>query len=251
VAVGAWDLTLRVLSAPDLIERLREPVAADVVPRSVILATLDDVDFVLVGLGDGKLTTFQFDATHGKLSDRKTMAVGTQPISLTPFSARGGAHVFACGDRPNVISASNKKLIISNVNMKVAPPPPVSSPPPPQDILVMSPFNAESFPDCLAVATDGALTLGNVDDIQKLHIRTVPLGEQPRRIAHVEGARAFVVLTVRSSIGDKGEEREEAFIKLLDDQTFEREREGGSVSCAAVIFIYLFIFMWFLCGFFL
>jgi DNA damage-binding protein 1 len=32
----------------------------------------------------------------------------------------------------------------------------------------------------LALANASALTIGTIDDIQKLHIRTVPLGESPR-----------------------------------------------------------------------
>ena len=34
----------------------------------------------------------------------------------------------------------------------------------------------------LAVASEGALTIGTIDEIQKLHIRTVPLGETPRYV---------------------------------------------------------------------
>ena len=30
------------------------------------------------------------------------------------------------------------------------------------------------------MASEGALTIGTIDEIQKLHIRTVPLGETPR-----------------------------------------------------------------------
>lgn len=32
----------------------------------------------------------------------------------------------------------------------------------------------------LALANDGTLTIGTIDEIQKLHIRTIPLGESPR-----------------------------------------------------------------------
>ena len=35
----------------------------------------------------------------------------------------------------------------------------------------MSPFNSESFPDSLALATENTLTIGTIDEIQKLHIR--------------------------------------------------------------------------------
>jgi DNA damage-binding protein 1 len=36
--------------------------------------------------------------------------------------------------------------------------------------------NSESFPDSLAISVENNLTIGTIDDIQKLHIRTVPLG---------------------------------------------------------------------------
>lgn len=45
----------------------------------------------------------------------------------------------------------------------------------------MCDFNCASFPDSLALVTEDSLTIGTVDDIQKLHIRSVPLGETPRR----------------------------------------------------------------------
>ena len=48
----------------------------------------------------------------------------------------------------------------------------------------MTSFSFKNSFDTLAIATDGSLLIGNIDDVQKLHIRTVSLGEQPRRIAH-------------------------------------------------------------------
>ena len=59
----------------------------------------------------------------------------------------------------------------------------------------MTPFNSSSFPDSLAIAKEAVLTIGSIDEVQKLHIRTVPLGEQPRRLCHLESARAFMVIT--------------------------------------------------------
>ncbi len=45
----------------------------------------------------------------------------------------------------------------------------------------MCPFNSESFPESLAIGTEESLKIGTIDSIQKLHIRTVPLGgEMPR-----------------------------------------------------------------------
>jgi DNA damage-binding protein 1 len=35
----------------------------------------------------------------------------------------------------------------------------------------MCPLNAEAYPDSLALATDSTVTIGTIDEIQKLHIR--------------------------------------------------------------------------------
>ncbi len=67
----------------------------------------------------------------------------------------------------------------------------------------VAPFNSAAFPDALAIAKEGVLTIGSIDEIQKLHIRTVPLGEQPRRLAHQEATRTFAVATA-PCVGARG-----------------------------------------------
>lgn len=49
----------------------------------------------------------------------------------------------------------------------------------------------------LALATESTVTIGTIDEIQKLHIRTVPLGETPRRIAYQEASKVCLWLVVR------------------------------------------------------
>eukprot|EP00731_Ephydatia_muelleri_P033595 Em0033g11a len=49
----------------------------------------------------------------------------------------------------------------------------------------------------LAVVDDHSLVIGSVDQIQMLHIQTVPLSETVRRIAHQESTHTFAVLTTR------------------------------------------------------
>lgn len=44
------------------------------------------------------------------------------------------------------------------------------------------------------------MTIGTIDEIQKLHIRTVPLGESPRRIAYQESTQTFGVITMRVDV---------------------------------------------------
>ncbi|AQK88922.1 DNA damage-binding protein 1a [Zea mays] len=205
-AVGMWtDISVRIFSLPDLELIRKENLGGEIVPRSVLLCTLEGVSYLLCALGDGNLFSFLLNASTGELTDRKKVTLGTQPISLRTFSSKGTTHVFASSDRPTVIYSSNKKLLYSNVNLK--------------EVNHMCPFNTAAFPDSLAIAKEGELSIGTIDDIQKLHIRTIPLNEQARRICHQEQSRtlAFCSFKYNQSV----EESETHLIRLLDHQTFE------------------------------
>eukprot|EP00960_Hanusia_phi_P003968 116510-Hanusia_phi.AAC.2 len=166
VAVGHWNLSLSMLRLPSLEVVCTETIGGDAIPRSLLLVTLEGVDYLLCALGDGYLFTFTIDASTAQIGERKKISLGTHPMILSKFMSRGATHVFAASDRPTVIYSNNRKLLFSNVNLK--------------EVTQMAPFNSEGFPDSLAIATETSLRIGVIDDIQKLHIRTVYLREQPR-----------------------------------------------------------------------
>lgn len=85
----------------------------------------------------------------------------------------------------------------------------------------MSSFNSQAFPECLAFIQDDMMVIGTIDQIQKLHIRTIPLGEQPRRICHQKATHTFGVCTVSTDYESNKEDNEVNFVRLIDDQTFE------------------------------
>ncbi|CAI5489016.1 unnamed protein product [Closterium sp. Naga37s-1] len=207
-AVGMWtDMSVRVLRLPGLEEVHKEVLGGDIIPRSVLMCCLEQVPYLLCALGDGHLFNFHLDRETGQLSDRKKVSLGTQPMTLRTFRSRDTTHVFAASDRPTVVHSSNRKLLYSNVNLK--------------EVTHMCSFNCASFPDSLALAKEGDLTIGSIDDIQKLHIRTVPLREQPRRICHHEQSHSIAVTTIKVSLVN-GEEAESHYVRLLSDQTFDQ-----------------------------
>jgi DNA damage-binding protein 1 len=53
------------------------------------------------------------------VAERKAVTLGTQQIQLVPFSSHGAVSVFACSDRPAVIHSSGRRLVFSNVNLRV------------------------------------------------------------------------------------------------------------------------------------
>ncbi|KAJ8941355.1 hypothetical protein NQ314_010418 [Rhamnusium bicolor] len=189
VAVGLWtDISARILRLPDLSEATKELLGGEIIPRSVLMACFESHNYLLCALGDGSMFYFSLQKDSGALSDKKKVTLGTQPTVLRTFRSLSTTNVFACSDRPTVIYSSNHKLVFSNVNMK--------------EVNHMCSLNAEAYPDSLALATDTSVTIGTIDEIQKLHIRTVPLQESARRIAYQEQSQSFGVVTSRIDIQD-------------------------------------------------
>jgi DNA damage-binding protein 1 len=213
-AVGMWtDLSVCVVALPSLATVHVERLGGDVIPRSVLLARFEGDAYLLCGLGDGHLLTYSLDAATGALSGRKKLCLGTQPVLLSSFHSKGVEHVFAASDRPTVIYSAHKKLLPSNVNLR--------------HISHVCPFNNDLFPDGLAVATDNRFLVGTIDNIQKIHIRSVPLGETPRRIAHSPADRTLAVITMHqpkaggNTNPNAFDELGESSLRFFHDQTFE------------------------------
>ncbi|KAK9843115.1 hypothetical protein WJX74_007214 [Apatococcus lobatus] len=204
-AVGTWTMQLLLLSLPSMQLLREEQLGGEVIPRSLLFAEFEGESHLLAGLGDGHLFNFHLDPSTAALENRRKLSLGTKPITLKPFRSKGATHVFAASDRPTVIYSSNKKLLYSNVNEG--------------EVNFMCPFNSSSFPESLALAKETGLTIGNMDEIQKLHIRSVPLGEQPRRLAHQDSSRTFGV-ALSQCLDPSGGESFDA-LRLMDDQTFE------------------------------
>lgn len=188
-SVGLWtDISVRLIKLPSLEEITREYLGGEIIPRSILTAKFEGTNYLLCALGDGSLFYFVITSA-GTLSDKKKVTLGTQPTVLRKFRTGSVTNVFACSDRPTVIYSSNQKLVFSNVNLK--------------EVKHMCPLNSEAYKDSLALATDTTVTIGTIDEIQKLHIRSVPLGESPRRIAYQEETSTFGVISCRIDIHDK------------------------------------------------
>ncbi|KAK9886320.1 hypothetical protein WA026_015830 [Henosepilachna vigintioctopunctata] len=189
ISVGLWtDISVRILKVPDLSEVTKEYLGGEIIPRSVLMTCFEGHSYLLCALGDGSMYYFLLNKVTGTFTDKKKVTLGTQPTVLKTFRSLSTVNVFACSDRPTVIYSSNHKLVFSNVNIK--------------EVNHMCSLNSEAYPDSLALATDSSVTIGTIDEIQKLHIRTVPLYESPRRIAYQEQTQTFGVLSTRIDIQD-------------------------------------------------
>lgn len=240
-AVGLWvevneSPVVELIALPSLKTIHSVKLGGDTISRCVLLATLESHHYLLIALGDGYLLTYCVNAEAAAVastaadggvdskdvakavsemgnqmivSERRKLSVGTKPADLSIFKSKGSDHIFAACDRPTVVYSATGagKLLVSNVNL--------------QEVTRVCGFDTEAFPDCLAIATENGLHLGAVDEIQKLHITPVPLGEQPRRIAHLDVSRVFAVLTESTVFDESGDEMLEHFVRLIDDTRYD------------------------------
>jgi DNA damage-binding protein 1 len=152
------------------------------------MITFDFQAYVFVSLADGPIVYYLFDTEHGLLYERKKVSLGTKPTTLTichqtdvSSTSNSRTVLFACSDHPSVISSSNNKIIFSSVNLR--------------EIVCMCSLNSEYYGSSLTLVTDTGILLGRIDDIQKLHVRSLALGESARRIAFMKEEKVYIILT--------------------------------------------------------
>jgi DNA damage-binding protein 1 len=87
-------------------------------------------------------------------------------------------------------------------------------------------FRNESFENCIAFTTSSGVMIGQIDQVQKLHINKIPLGETARRICHQEYSRTFGILTSKME-ADFSSTKSQSSFKILDDQSFESKMWSG------------------------
>ena len=92
---------------------------ADVVPRSILMAQMNTSVFIMTGLGDGHMISYNMDPSSGMLSGAKKFTIGAQQVRLNQLRQDGKVVVFACADHPTVIHADGDHLRFANFNIKV------------------------------------------------------------------------------------------------------------------------------------
>ena len=229
VVVGLWnDFSVRILDLDEislsLNELVRLDLGGDTQARSLMLATLEGSQrMLLVGLGDGQLISYFLQGEDGgkliNVTSRKKVSLGTQSISLCAFrnASNGNTCIFASGDRPTVVYMNGGKVLYSNINLSTE-----SGKGAEEVVNWVCPFHCELFPDCLCLASEEALRIGTIDDIQKLHVQTFPMKDSPRRIAHHRDGRMFAVGCMNcGEDGISGSVNQGNVLYFLDDGSLE------------------------------
>ncbi|KAF7731208.1 DNA damage-binding protein 1a [Apophysomyces ossiformis] len=213
VALGLWKGTnVRILRLPDLDNVIEDQLPYDVVPRSVLLSTLEDQLYLFVTLGDGLMVYYKVYADC--LSNRKETTLGTRVVTLHPFYSNGEKLIFAASDRPTIISSRRRKLTYLAVNH--------------QYVDTFTTFDSKLYPASMIVVSGDTVSLGKIDSVRKLHITKLPLDqEMGRRILYHEESKTIAVGTIKVQRNpDSGEETSTGWLRIFDARTFQEDNEA-------------------------
>ncbi|KAL6302826.1 mono-functional DNA-alkylating methyl methanesulfonate N-term-domain-containing protein [Sparassis latifolia] len=221
IAVSFWGTNkiaiLSLESSQTYMTTICETSTLTALPRSLLLYNFGcgrgrkDADYhphIVAGLSDG--TVMSFSLKVNELKDRKVFPLGAAPVSLSTCVVDGRMAVFASGSRASVLFWERQRLHHSPVMLK--------------DAVRGTSLNSTFFPSCVVLATSSSLLIGNVRGVDKMQIRSIPLGvENPRRIAHHPSLKVFGVACNRTNpprIGDF--EGTVSCFKILDDVSFDQ-----------------------------
>lgn len=209
--VGTWDTSaISTLSLSNLETVSQEKITNKEVsvPRELLLTNILEGAHptLFVAMADGQVITHILNSETGVLSGRKSIVLGTQQASFRALP-RGQDlfNVFATCEHPSLIYGSEGRIVYSAVTA--------------EDASCVCPFNAESYPGAIAIATSKVLKLALVDEERGTHVQGLHIGETVRRIAYSSELRCFGLGTIHRKLVDN-EEIVQSHFKLSDEVMF-------------------------------
>lgn len=92
-----------------------------------------------------------------------------------------------------------------------------------QDIATAAALSTESFPNSLLISTSTSLSVGRVEQLEKLDIQTLRLGEEaPRRVCYSSDMRAYGLAFLQEKLDrNTGEIARSSSFKVLGQDSFD------------------------------
>ncbi|KAF9219239.1 hypothetical protein BS17DRAFT_431256 [Gyrodon lividus] len=218
IAVAFWMskivkiLSLSEPTMKDICETEELPAA----PRSLLLHNftsetgqkVQSHPHLLVGLTNGSIALFPFEG--GRFGDKRLISIGTLPVTMHSCRIKDRSTVFACGSRTSILFWEKERLQHSPLMLK--------------DVSAAAELNITAYPSSVVLASPNALVIGAVANLDKLHIRSIPLGyDSPRRIVHSPSWGAFAVACMRPTPVQAGQaEVFSSSVQLFSDISFEK-----------------------------
>lgn len=187
--VGLWvEPSVYVLQLPSLATLSHAPLPGEMVPRCLLQTIIGTIFRLLVAMADGRIFFFHLDASTGELSHPDCFAPGTQATKLVPFHGSDGEQlVLSVSDKCSVIYPNLDTLQFAYINGRG-----------PASQACM--WHSIGLENTILFSDFSGLAIGRVNEVRKLHVRSIPLGEFPCRLAPMVSSRTLAVITTQGAL---------------------------------------------------
>ena len=209
---GFWQSAAITIMKTSTLQTLQNVVVSNdavSIPRSILLAQILPHEFptMFIALANGEVVTFAFDPVSKTLSSKKAIILGTQQANFKVLPRDDGlSSVFASCEHPSLIYGSEDRLVYSAITAEKA--------------TCFCPFDSESYPGAIAIASQEDLRIALVDTERTTHVKTLPVGETVRRIAYSTKLKAFGLGTIHRTLR-QNQEVVQSYFKLADEVLFK------------------------------
>jgi len=145
-------------------------------PRSLLIVDFEEGKstsrrYLVVGQATGRVVAIPFVDKALDLTDKRIITLGDSPVLLTKCCVEGRPTVLATGSRSTLLSWKKDGIFFSPLLLK--------------DTITAAPLQSATYPSSLVLASAEGLTIGRILQVEKLHVRTIPMGfDNPVRIAY-------------------------------------------------------------------
>ncbi|KAI0218343.1 DNA damage-binding protein 1a [Massospora cicadina] len=182
-AVGLWSsYEVHLLSLPGLQTLSHAVLPGEMVPLSLLQVEMGGVPRLLASMADGRVLFFRLEVSNGRLLYPGSLAPGTCPTVLVPYFSDGIQFVLTAADRSAIIYPHRDTLVYALVNGRG-----------PANHACL--LQGGEYDGAMAFADHQGVAVVQVAHVQRLHIRSIPLAEAPRRLALMPSGSTLGVIT--------------------------------------------------------
>ncbi|KAJ9064726.1 DNA damage-binding protein 1a, variant 2 [Entomophthora muscae] len=225
--VGLWtSYEVQVLSLPSLLTLAKQELPGEVVPLSLLQVEIGGVPRLFASMADGRVLFFKLDISNGQLLYPGSLAPGTCPTTLVPYVRDGQQFVLTAADRSSIIYPYRDTLVYAYINGRG---------PAGQACLLQG----GEYDGTMAFADHlGGVSIGQVAQVQRLHVRSIPLDESPRRLVPMPSTSTLGVITCTVTLAGNEVASLRLFstpeIEELANHSFQNNESVLSLACVSL-----------------
>ncbi|EEB08308.1 damaged DNA binding protein Ddb1 [Schizosaccharomyces japonicus yFS275] len=227
ICVGLWNQKLLLLDSDNTTCTVRETLEVNEKAQSLVCVKLAGIASVALYMSteSGKLITFDIDPVTKGIKQRLTYPLTAVPLNMNTFQTPNGPVLITLGEHPYAVYGENQHLSFAYIGNS--------------DIVCLSHLQHPGIPANTVYATRNALKLSNVNMLQKLHIRRIPVAGIPRRIAATKEHYFVLSVDLQDKLASQGSSIMSSlhvFKKLTYETVLQHEFEDYEiVECALTL----------------